>query len=169
MKKGQRVWSKEFPPGLRQDLLTIENSIYSELVSALDLKPNDEDLTRGAMRMTGNYSAYELYLKGTDIVHRQRDAKGFTAAMKFYDQAIRKDPRFTLAYAGIAEASMLLYEETKVALVPKGPERRSAGSAAQPRFARGPLGAGQCVSTDRQDRGVYRGSETGTGTGAELG
>jgi len=112
VKKGQRVWGKEFS-GLRRDLLTIENSIYSELVSALDLKPNEEDLARGAMRMTGNYSAYELYLKGRDIIHRQRDAKAFKAALQFYDQAIRKDPRFTLAYAGIAEASMSLYHETK--------------------------------------------------------
>jgi adenylate cyclase len=93
-KKGQRLWGKEFL-GLRRDLLTIENSIYSELVSALDLKPNEED------------SAYELYLKGRDIVHRQRDAKGFKAALNLYEQAIGKDPRFALAYAGIAEADML--------------------------------------------------------------
>ena len=112
VKKGQRVWGKEFS-GFRRDLLTLENSIYSELVSALDLKPSDEDLTRGAMRMTGNYSAYELYLKGRDIVHRQRDVKSFKAALNFYDQAIRKDPRFTLAYAGIAETSMFLYDQTK--------------------------------------------------------
>jgi serine/threonine protein kinase/tetratricopeptide (TPR) repeat protein/TolB-like protein len=112
MKKGQRVWSKEFS-GLRRDLLTIENSIYSELVSALDLKPNEEDLTRGVLRMTGNYSAYELYLKGRDIVRRQRDAKGFKAALNFYDQAIQLDSRFTLAYTGMAEASMFFYDQTK--------------------------------------------------------
>ena len=112
MKKGQRVWGKEFS-GLRQDLLTIENSIYSELVSALDLNPNVEDLTRGAVRMTGNYSAYELYLKGRDIMRRERNVKGFNAALKFYDQAISKDSRFTLAYTGISEASMSLYDQTK--------------------------------------------------------
>ena len=113
VKKGQRVWGKEFPPGLRQDLLTIENSIYSELVSALDLKPTDEDLTRGALRMTGNYSAYELYLKGRDIIRRQPDAKGYTAALKYYEQAIQKDQRFALAYAGIADTSIDMYDLKK--------------------------------------------------------
>jgi serine/threonine protein kinase/Flp pilus assembly protein TadD len=108
VKNGRRVWGKEFS-GLRTDLLTLENSIYSELVSALDLKPSDEDLARGAMRMTGDYSAYELYLKGRDAARRQHDVKGFTAALSFYDQAIRKDPRFALAYAGIAETGMDLY------------------------------------------------------------
>ncbi|MBZ5595865.1 MAG: protein kinase [Acidobacteriia bacterium] len=112
VKKGQRLWGKEFS-GLRRDLLTIENSIYSELVSALDLKPTDEDLTRGAMRMTGNYSAYELYLKGRDVIRRQPDAKGYTAALKYYDQAIQKDSRFALAYAGIADTSIDMYDLKK--------------------------------------------------------
>jgi serine/threonine-protein kinase len=108
VKNGRRLWGKEFS-GFRTDLLTLENSIYSELVSALDLKPSDEDLARGATRMTGDDSAYELYLKGRDAARRRHDEKGFAAALNFYDQAVRKDPRFALAYAGIAETSMDLY------------------------------------------------------------
>lgn len=105
---GRRLWGKDFS-GFRPDLLTLENSIYSEVVSALDLKPSDEDLARGAMRMTGNYSAYELYMRGREVVRREPDAKGYMAALNYYDQAVRKDQRFALAYAGIAEASMDLY------------------------------------------------------------
>ena len=37
VKNGKRVWSKTFSR-LRRDILTAQNSIYSELVSALDLK-----------------------------------------------------------------------------------------------------------------------------------
>jgi serine/threonine protein kinase/tetratricopeptide (TPR) repeat protein/TolB-like protein len=112
VKQGKRLWVKEYPLQ-RRDLLTIENSIYSDLVSALDLKPTDEDLTRGALRMTQDYDAYELYLKGRDVIHRQPDAKGYAAALSYYDRAIRKDPRFALAYAGIAETSMDLYDMKK--------------------------------------------------------
>jgi len=111
-KAGRTVWQRDFS-GLKGDVLTIENSIYSELVSALELKPSDEDLARGAMRMTGDYSAYELYLKGRDIVRRKPDVQGFKAALGFYDQAIGKDPRFALAYTGIAQTSMDLYDLTK--------------------------------------------------------
>jgi len=112
VKTGKNLWQRDFS-GMQRDLLTIQNSIYSELVSVLDLKPSDDDLSHAALRMTANYSAFELYLKGRDIVRRKPDAKGFADALKFYDQAIGKDPRFALAYAGIAETSMDLYDLTK--------------------------------------------------------
>ncbi len=111
VKKGKRLWEKEYSP-LRQDVLTAQNAMYSDLVSALDLKPSDEDLTRGALRLTGNYGAYELYLKGEDVVRRQPNAKGYTAALNYYDEAIRKDPRFALAYAGRADTSLAFYKLT---------------------------------------------------------
>jgi tetratricopeptide (TPR) repeat protein len=110
VKNGKRIWAKEYS-SLRQDLLTAQNTICSELVSALDLK--DEDPTRGALRLTGNYSAYELYMKGRDVVRRQPNAKGYSEALNFYDEAIGKDPRFALAYAARADTSLALYLLTK--------------------------------------------------------
>jgi serine/threonine-protein kinase len=110
VKNGKRLWSKEFS-SLRRDILTAQNSIYSELVSAMDLK--DEDPARAALRLTGNYGAYEFYLKGRDVVRRQPNAKGYHAALNFFDQAIQKDPRFALAYAGRADTSMAMYMQTK--------------------------------------------------------
>jgi serine/threonine protein kinase/tetratricopeptide (TPR) repeat protein len=110
VKNAKRLWSKEFSP-LRRDILTAQNSIYSELVSALDLK--DEDPARAALRLTGNYGAYEFYLKGRDVVRRQPNATGYHAALNFFDQAIQKDPRFALAYAGRADTSMAMYMLTK--------------------------------------------------------
>ncbi|PYT20967.1 MAG: hypothetical protein DMG57_40310 [Acidobacteria bacterium] len=112
VKNGKQLWSKEYTV-LRRDLLSTENSIYSDLVSALDIKPSDEDLARGALRSTGDYGAYELYLKGREVVRREPNAKGYNAALKFYSQAIRQDSRFALAYAGMADTSMALYESTK--------------------------------------------------------
>ncbi len=112
IKKGQRLWGGEFT-ALRRDLLSTETSIYKQLVTALDLKPSDEDLSRGALRMTGNYGAYELYLKGHDMMRRWPNIKGYNAALNFYDEAIRKDPRFALAWAGKADISMALYFLTK--------------------------------------------------------
>jgi len=111
VKKGKRVWEKEYPR-LRQDVLTAQNSIYSDLVSALNLNATDDDLTRGALRLTGNYGAYELYQKAREVVRRQPDVKGYNAALNFYDAAIRKDSRFALAYAGRSDASLTLYNLT---------------------------------------------------------
>ncbi len=48
---GRQLWTKDFP-GVRQDLLTIEDQIYNEMVTALELKPSDR--RAGAKRAAPN-------------------------------------------------------------------------------------------------------------------
>jgi serine/threonine protein kinase/tetratricopeptide (TPR) repeat protein/TolB-like protein len=105
---GRQLWTKDFS-GVRQDLLTIEDQIYNELVTALELKPSDEELARNALRPTENVAAYELYLKGRDILRGKRDVKRVQSAVDLYEQAIKKDPSFALAYAGLADASIIIF------------------------------------------------------------
>jgi serine/threonine protein kinase/tetratricopeptide (TPR) repeat protein/TolB-like protein len=106
---GKELWTKDFP-GVRQDLLTIEDQIYNELVTALDLKPSDEELARNALRPTENVAAYELYLQGRDILRGKPDAKRLQSAVDLYEQAIKKDGGFALAYSGLADASLMMYK-----------------------------------------------------------
>jgi serine/threonine protein kinase/tetratricopeptide (TPR) repeat protein/TolB-like protein len=106
---GKQLWTKEFP-GVRQDLLTIEDQIYNELSTALDLKPSDEELAHNALRPTENVGAYELYLKGRDILRGKRDVKRVQSAVDLYEQAIKQDAGFVLAYAGLADASLVMYD-----------------------------------------------------------
>ncbi len=107
----QRIWSNDFS-GLRQDLLTIEDQIYTKLVSALDVKPSNEELARTASHATENIDAYELYLKARNA-RGARDVKSVNASMNLFDQAIKKDPGFALAYTGLADASVRMYDLTK--------------------------------------------------------
>ena len=109
---GKQLWNKEFS-GVREDLLTIEDQIYNDLVTALALKPTDEELARNALRPTENVGAYELYLKGRNILRGKRDVKRVEPAVDLFEQAIKKDPSFALAYAGLADAGIILYDLTK--------------------------------------------------------
>jgi serine/threonine protein kinase/tetratricopeptide (TPR) repeat protein len=113
--EGKELWNKDFP-GVRQDLLTIEDQIYNELVAALELKPSTEELARTTAHPTENVAAYELYLKGRNIMRGKRDVKGIKSAVDLYQQAIQKDPGFALAYAGMADATLAMYESKKEAL-----------------------------------------------------
>jgi len=106
------LWSEDFT-GLPQDLLTIEDQIYSKLVKALDLKPSNEELARSSTRPTEDIGAYQLYLKGRNVLRGKRDAKTVNTAMNLYNQATKKDPNFALAYAGLADACLLMYDLTK--------------------------------------------------------
>jgi len=104
----QRLWSQEFP-GSVKDLLTIEGEIYAKLLSALNLRPTNEEMTRADTRLTSDVDAYKLYLEARSILKGEQDLKNVTAALDLYNQAIVKDPGFALAYAGVADVSQRMY------------------------------------------------------------
>jgi serine/threonine protein kinase/tetratricopeptide (TPR) repeat protein len=109
---GHRVWTEEFS-GVQQDLLTLEDQIYGRLVDALALKPSNEEMARAASHPTENIEAYDLYLKGRDTLRGQQDLKNVQSAINLFEQALQKDHAFPLAYAGVADASLVMYRETK--------------------------------------------------------
>lgn len=107
-----RVWSQEFS-GLRADLLTIEGQIFNALTAQLDVAPSSSELA-GTMRgPTADIDAYAAYLKGRRAMRGEQDIDNVKAALGFYEEATRIDPRFALAYTGIADASIRLYRNTK--------------------------------------------------------
>jgi len=109
---GRRVWTQEFS-GVQQDLLTLEDQIYAGLVEALALKPTSEESARATPHPTENIEAYDLYLKGRSAMRSQQDVKNIQSAVGLYEQALKKDPNFALAYAGVADASLVMYHEKK--------------------------------------------------------
>src|SRR6266403_4825246 len=109
---GHRVWTQEFS-GVQQDLLTLEDRIYGGVVEALALKPSNEETARAASHPTENIEAYDLYLKGRDALRGQQDLKNVQSAINLFEQALQKDHAFPLAYAGVADASLVMYRETK--------------------------------------------------------
>jgi tetratricopeptide (TPR) repeat protein len=66
-----------------------------------------EDKQRMSRRHTENVEAYGLYLKGR-YQWNKRTLEGMQAGIEFFQQAISKDPRYALAYAGLADAYALL-------------------------------------------------------------
>jgi serine/threonine protein kinase/tetratricopeptide (TPR) repeat protein len=112
---GRRLWSEEFS-GVPQDLLTLEDHIYGNLVQALDLKPSSEEMARSGVHPTENTTAYDLYLKGRDALRGNQGTRDTQAAIQFLNGALRQDPNFALAYAGLADANLRLYKDTKDSL-----------------------------------------------------
>jgi len=111
----RRVWTKEFS-GVPQDLLTLEDEIYSDLVEALNLKPTNEELARSGVHPTENTTAYDLYLKGRNALRGTQGVRDTQAALKFLEDALRQDPNFALAYTGVADANLRLYKDTNDSL-----------------------------------------------------
>ncbi len=111
-KRQQRIWSQPFT-GLRADLFTLEEEIATQIVQALNITPTIEERERAALPPTQNLAAYDLYLKGRDILKNRRDATGANEALALFEQACVKDPDFALAWTGVADSSLLLYRTRK--------------------------------------------------------
>lgn len=109
---GRRLWTAEFS-GVPQDLLTLEDKIYAQLVAALELKPSSSEVAALNSHPTENVEAYDLYLKGREDMRQEQDAKKVQAAIDLYQKALGKDSGFALAYAGLADASLSMYRHTK--------------------------------------------------------
>jgi eukaryotic-like serine/threonine-protein kinase len=100
----KRLWSREFT-GVVADLFTLEDQIYNQLVSGLNVNATNEELASAAARPTDNVAAYDLYLRGRNSM-RGHDTKSIQAALDYFDQALKADPKFALAYTGVADASL---------------------------------------------------------------
>ncbi len=112
LKQDTRVWSQAFT-GVRADLFTLEDEIATHLIQALSITPTVEERERAAIPATQNLAAYDLYLKGRDILKNRVDAGAGSEALALFDQACGKDPDFALAWTGVADSSLLLYKTKK--------------------------------------------------------
>lgn len=100
----KRLWSREFD-GVVGDLFTLEDQIYNQLVSGLNVSPTTDELATAEVRPTDNVAAYDLYLRGRNSM-RGHDNKSIQSALDYFNQALKADPKFSLAYTGVADASL---------------------------------------------------------------
>jgi len=104
----RQVWTREFA-GSRKDLLGLEDQIFASLVTTLWLRPNGPGPAPASVHPTENVEAYDLYLRGRQAVRNFQDEKDLQGAVAFLQQALKIDPGFALAYAGLADASLEMY------------------------------------------------------------
>jgi len=110
-KNARNLFHQEFS-GVRGDVLTLEDNIFDALVNAMEIKRTNEELARSSIRPTENTGAYDVYLKGQNLVRTAQNVKGYDDAAALFNQAVKLDPRFALAYAGLADAYLRLWNKT---------------------------------------------------------
>jgi serine/threonine protein kinase/tetratricopeptide (TPR) repeat protein len=111
--QGLGVQKSKIFSGVPQDVLSLENDIYSYLVSEIGLSLSNEELASASTRATTDVAAYDLYLRAQNSVATKRDPESLKQALDLFQRAADKDPSFALAFAGIADTSLRLYNLTK--------------------------------------------------------
>ena len=106
VERGWRLWGQRLRRPLAE-LLEVEDEIASQLSEQLRLELRAADRDRLARRHTRNPDAHRSYLKGRYHVNRLSEA-ALRRAIECFQAAIEHDPRYALAYVGLAEAYGLL-------------------------------------------------------------
>jgi eukaryotic-like serine/threonine-protein kinase len=108
----KEMWTQEFS-GVQADLFTLEDQMYTQVVNALKVNVSSDVMAEASAHPTENLAAYDLYLRGRNALRNQSDQRSVQSSIDYFQQALNKDPQFPLAYAGIADASLLMFRLTK--------------------------------------------------------
>jgi TolB-like protein/DNA-binding SARP family transcriptional activator len=99
------LWSESYDRDLR-DVFTVQEEIARAIVGALAPTLADR-LGRATPIRTRDLATYELYLKGRYFSGR-RTPSDLRRAVDYFEQAVARDPTYAQAYAGLADARVLL-------------------------------------------------------------
>jgi tetratricopeptide (TPR) repeat protein/TolB-like protein len=98
--------------GRYADLLALQDSISAQLTRALALHLTGEEQQRFAQRYTENAEAYHAYLQGRYFWNRRGDDWA-NKAIAAFEQAVKLDPHYALAYAGLADTYIILGDHSR--------------------------------------------------------
>jgi TolB-like protein/Tfp pilus assembly protein PilF len=100
------LWADTYDRKLT-DIFAVESEIAKSIADALQAKLSRAAEHVLASRPTENPEAHELYLKGRYFWNRRTGAN-LQKAAEYFEQAIAKDPKYALAYSGLADCHVLL-------------------------------------------------------------
>ncbi len=101
----KHLWAESYDREL-QDIFAIQSDIAERVAEALRiqlLSAEKKDIER---RATENTEAYTLYLEGRHYWN-ERTREGNDNAVKYFEKAVKLDPKYALAYAGLADCYII--------------------------------------------------------------
>jgi serine/threonine-protein kinase len=95
------IWAEQYDRKM-SDLLATQREIATTIAQKLELKLSGSEAKGITKRYTDSNDAYQLYLRGR-YSFGKRTKDEMLRAIEYFQQAIKLDPKFALAYARIAE------------------------------------------------------------------
>ena len=103
---GSLIWGDQYHRKAA-DIFSMQEELASEISEKLRLRLSGEQKERLTKRFTENREAYELYLRGR-YSWSKRTNEELRKGAEYFQQAIAKDPNYSLAHAGLADCLLLL-------------------------------------------------------------
>jgi TolB-like protein/DNA-binding winged helix-turn-helix (wHTH) protein/Tfp pilus assembly protein PilF len=98
----RHLWANAYERDLA-DVVALQGDVARAIVTEIQIKLTPQELARLAGPRRVNPEAYEAYLKGR-YYWEKRNEPAINTAIEYFEQAIKIDPNFALAYAGLADA-----------------------------------------------------------------
>ena len=98
---GYHLWSENYDGDLK-DIFTFQSNVAKRVVEALQVKLGIDATRALAKKTTENLEAHRLYLLGRYEFGKYSEA-GWTNSIRYYEQALKLDPNYALAYCGLAD------------------------------------------------------------------
>ena len=105
VENGFHLWSERYDREL-DDIFAIQDEIAYAITEKLKVTLLDDEKAIINKNPTENKEAYDLYLKGRFYFNKR--GAGIIKALEFFHATLEKDPEYTLAYTGIADAYCIL-------------------------------------------------------------
>ena len=122
-----QIWGEQYQRATA-DIFDIQKEMAREISDALRVQLTSEQEESLTKQFTTSSEAYAAYLKGRYHWNR-RTEEGMRQAVVHFQEAIREDPGYALAYSGLADSYSLLgfhYESPRTAF----PQARAAAEQA---------------------------------------
>ena len=101
---GKQIWAGTFSE-IESDLFRLQDSISKEAAQALSLNFNPSDRDSILKRYTENVAAYQAYQRGRYLYFRREEEKdSLQKSFAEFEEAVRLDAGYALAYSGLADA-----------------------------------------------------------------
>jgi len=107
------LWVQNYDREL-EDVFAIQTEVAHNVSHALETQLLGEERERIEKKPTGDISAYTFYLKGR-YYWNERNKESLEKSIKYFEEAIERDPEFALAYSGIADSYLVLVDHGYIA------------------------------------------------------
>jgi serine/threonine protein kinase/tetratricopeptide (TPR) repeat protein len=104
-KTEENLWADTYDRQM-EDIFDIQSDVSKRIASALQTELSPVEKKKIESKPTENLDAYNLYLQGR-FYWRKRKPEALVQAAEYFNKAIQLDPRYTLAYVGLADCYAL--------------------------------------------------------------
>ena len=105
---GFQVWADDFT-GQMKDVFTLQEQTAMKIAQSLNLKLTPQEQQAIKKRYTDNPQAYDAYLRGSGLTNSFDIEDSLLAARGQFEQALKLDPNYAPAIAGLAWVEGQLY------------------------------------------------------------